>query len=244
MSTALRYQEPYRLSAGMLALLVHVIFFSMLYFGFRWQPRPPEEFMVEMWDTLPTPEAQAEPAPPPPPAPEAVPSPPPKAAAPVSPPAKADIELREKKKKKAEQKQVPAKKDVAKEKAAARAKREKEKRELDAYVAQRVQAEQARVRAEVDAATRVQVERYQDMIRSKIRRKMRPLDVPETAEAEFKVTVLPDGTVMDVVLLKSSGYKFYDDAAERAIHLAEPLPLPADAVLQKMFRELRLTIRP
>ena len=35
------------------------------------------------------------------------------------------------------------------------------------------QAEQARVRAEVNAATQTQIERYQDMIRNKIRRKMK-----------------------------------------------------------------------
>jgi colicin import membrane protein len=58
------------------------------------------------------------------------------------------------------------------------------------------------------------------------------------------VTVLPGGDVMDVVLLKSSGNTAYDNAAERAIYKAQPLPLPDDAGLQKMFRELRLTIRP
>jgi colicin import membrane protein len=92
----------------------------------------------------------------------------------------------------------------------------------------------------------VQVERYQDMIRNKIRRKMKAVsDVPESAEAIFKVTLLPDGTLMDdPVLIKSSGIPAYDDAAERAILSAEPLPVPTDVSLQKMFRELKLSIRP
>ncbi|MEK7810723.1 MAG: TonB C-terminal domain-containing protein [Pseudomonadota bacterium] len=45
-------------------------------------------------------------------------------------------------------------------------------------------------------------------------------------------------------MLKSSGNPAYDIAAERAIYKAQPLPLPADANMQKLFRELRLTIRP
>jgi colicin import membrane protein len=275
MNATLTYQEPYRFSAGMLALTVHLLFFFFLYFGFRWQSQPPEAFMVEMWESLPNAEiipeqepiplAEAEPIPPPP-----------KIVASVLPPVEAEIEMRDKKKQKAEKKEKQAKKDKEKAIAAAREKQEKEKkekeaaatakanqekeqRELDEYVARRkhaeqeriraeqarIQAEQERVRAEVEAAKATQVGRYQDMIRSKIRRNIvMPPDVPESAVAEFKVTVLPGGDVMDVELLKSSGNAAYDNAAERAIYKAQPLPLPDDAGLQKMFRELRLTIRP
>lgn len=278
MNATLTYQEPYRFSAGMLALTVHLLFFFFLYFGFRWQSQPQEAFMVEMWDSLPNAEVvpEQEPIPAVMVEPEPVP-PPPKVIAPVLPPVEAEIEVRDKKKRKAEKKEKQAQKDKEKAVAAAREKQEKEKkekeaaaaaakanqekeqRELDEYVARRkqaeqerirveqarIQAEQERVRAEVEAAKATQVGRYQDMIRSKIRRNIvMPPDVPETAKAEFKVTVLPGGDVMDVVLLKSSGNAAYDNAAERAIYKAQPLPLPEDAGLQKMFRELRLTIRP
>ncbi len=235
MSTALAYQESYRFSAGVLALTVHLALFGLLYFGVRWQAQPPETFMVDMWDSLPEAEVTPEPVPAQPAPVE--PAPPPKVAEPVTPPSKADIELRDKKKKE------------AKEKAAARAKQEKERRELDKYAAgqraQRLQEEQARVRAEVDAATATQVVRYRDQIRNKIRRNIvMPPDVPESATAEFRVTLLPDGSVLEVRLLKSSGNAAYDTAAERAIYKAQPLPLPPDEGLKKMFRELRLTIRP
>lgn len=276
MNATLTYQEPYRFSAGMLALTVHLLFFFFLYFGFRWQSQPQEAFMVEMWDSLPSAEVVPEPEPVQPVIVEPAP-PPPKVIEPVLPPVKAEIEVRDKKKQKAEKKEKQAQKDKEKAIAAAREKQEKEKkekeetaaaakasqekeqRELDEYVARRkqaeqeriraeqarIQAEQERVRAEVEAAKATQVGRYQDMIRSKIRRNIvMPPDVPETAKAEFKVTVLPGGDVMDVVLLKSSGNAAYDNAAERAIYKAQPLPLPEDAGLQKMFRELRLTIRP
>lgn len=275
MNATLTYQEPYRFSAGMLALTVHLLFFFFLYFGFRWQSQPQEAFMVEMWDSLPSAEVVPEPEPVQQVIVEPAP-PPPKVIEPVLPPVKAEIEVRDKKKRKAEKKEKQAQKDKEKAIAAAREKQEKEKkekeemaaaakasqekeqRELDEYVARRkqaeqeriraeqarIQAEQERVRAEMEAAKATQVGRYQDMIRSKIRRNMVKQDVPETVMAEFKVTVLPGGDVMDVVLLKSSGNAAYDNAAERAIYKAQPLPLPEDAGLQKMFRELRLTIRP
>jgi colicin import membrane protein len=50
--------------------------------------------------------------------------------------------------------------------------------------------------------------------------------------------------VLDAVRLKSSGNTAYDEATERAIYKAQPLPMPTDPVLKKRFRELRLTIRP
>jgi colicin import membrane protein len=233
MSAALTYREPYRFSAAVLALAMHLFFFFLLYSSFRWQSHAPETFVVEMWDSLPETEVipELEPTPPPPTAAE--PAPPLKVVEPVLPPAKADIEVRDKKKK------------LAKEKAAAKAKQERERRELEAYSERRRQDEQARVRAEVDAAIATQVGRYQDLIRNKIRRNIvMPPDVPETAKAEFKVTLLPDGSVMQAELLKSSGNAAYDNAAERAIYKAQPLPMPPDEGLQKMFRELRLTIRP
>lgn len=243
MSNALAYQDPYRFSAGVLALAVHFAFFTLLYFGIRWQSQPLEEFKVEMWDSLPNieapPEQEAPPA-------KMEPVAPPKAVAPVLPPVKAEIELRDKKSKKAVVKEKPAKKDEKKDKAAtAKSRQEAERWELEAYSERIRKSEQERVRAEVSAATRVQVERYQDLIRNKIRRRMKAVaDVPENAEAVFKITLLPDGTVMEVELQKSSGFPAYDNAAERAIRLADPLPMPTDVLLQKMFRELKLSIRP
>ncbi len=249
MSAALSYDDPYRLPAGLLAVAVHLVFFALLYFGVHWQSQPPESFTVEMWDNLPNAEPAVEPAPPPPPPPPAKvePKAPPKVVTPVLPPVKADIQIRDKKKEK------QAKANEKKVQAAAKARQEAELRELEAYSEhirkveqEKMQAERARVRAEVNAATQTQVERYQDMIRNKIRRKMKMVaDVPASAEAVFQVTLLPDGTLMDdPELIKSSGFPAYDEAAARAILSAEPLPVPTDATLQKMFRELKLSIRP
>ncbi len=258
MSTALAYNEPYRYSAGALALGVHLAFFIVLYFGVRWQSHSSDKFTVEMWDSLPNTEVASRPEPVPVPP---VPAPPPKiepmavakTVAPVLPPVKAEIEIRDKKSKKndAQEKMIQA--DEKRQKAEAQAKREAELADYDAkQEAKKQQADQARqavqeqMRSEARAETQTQIDRYQNMIRNKIRSKMKKVaDVPDSAEAVFAVTLLPDGMLMgDPALIKSSGFPAYDDAAERAILLAEPLPVPTDIALQKMFRELKLSIKP
>lgn len=262
------YNEPYKIPAGLLALSVHMAFFAVLIAGVHWQSHPHEKFAVELWDNLPA--IEPVPAPPPPPPPEPVPQavvtpePPQPVKVAPPPPAKAEIELREKKVSKAKPakppKPVKPAKPTAKELKALKEKKAKslaeEQRLLEEYAENRrlserarSQAEQARVKAEVSAevsaATAAEVGRYEDMIRSKIRRNIvMPPDVPENATSEFKVTLLPGGMVMDPVLLKSSGNVAYDNAVERAILKSQPLPVPADPGMQKMFRELRLIIRP
>ena len=231
MSATLHYREPYRFSAGMLAMVVHVAFFAMLVMGVRWQTHQPDRFSVELWDNLPVQQPTEEPAK------EVVM--PQQAAEHASDrpaaPQKADIELRDKKLRKA---QPDAK-------ALRQKKLREEQRMMEAYVEKQRLAERERVRAEVLAATSAEMGRYQDMIRSKIRHNIvMPPDVLPTAAAEFKVTLLPDGSVLDAVLLRSSGNAAYDEATERAIYKAQPLPIPTDPVLKKRFRELPLTIRP
>jgi colicin import membrane protein len=282
------YSEPHKYSAGALALLVHGIFFSLLYFGFNWHVKTPESVMVEMWDHLPEPEHVAQPQPeplPPPPAPEPitpkVETPPtPKVAPPVvvakpAIPQKADIELKETKKKKAakekEEKPAPAAKpdnkakklEQEKQKALAaqaeQAKAEEAKQQAKAEEMARERAEEersarenertqelkAKIRAEADAAVRSEVDRYRGLIQAKIKRSIvMPPDVADNAVAEFAVTVLPDGSVLTPKLLKSSGNPAYDNAAERAILRAQPLPMPPDTSIARMFRELHLSVKP
>ncbi len=234
MSAAIRYREPYRLSAVMLAMAVHVAFFAMLVIGVRWQTKhQPDSFSVELWDNLPVQEAvedaTAKQAPEP-----AVEQKPIR----VASPQKADIELRDKKVRKPTKPQ-PSAKELRQQKL------REEQRLMEAYVEKQRLAERERVRAEVMAATSAEMGRYQDMIRSKIRHNIiMPPDVLPTAAAEFQVTLLPDGSVLDAVLMKSSGNAAYDEATERAIYKAQPLPIPTDPELKKRFRELRLTIRP
>lgn len=114
----------------------------------------------------------------------------------------------------------------------AEAQKQAQQREHEAAAAK---AERARADGEI--------EKYREMIKAKIRsRIIMPPDLPGNPAAEFTVTLLPGGDVLTVTLRKSSGYATFDDAVERAIYLAKPLPLPADPGLFNAFRNLDLKV--
>lgn len=236
MSHTYSQPAPYQLSAGLLALVVHGAFIALLMYGMRWESHVAEPLTVELWSNLPSTTVVTEVVQP---APLVLPE----VVAPIAvektaPSVKADIELREKKISKTEPPKPTAKELKERQQA-------EELRVLEEY-AQHKRAQQEAVRAEMNAATAAEVGRYQDMIRSKIRRNIVgiPPDLPDSALAKFKVTLLPDGSVLDAKLESSCGNKACDDAIERAIYKAQPLPLPREASLQQMFRVLRLSIKP
>jgi colicin import membrane protein len=209
------YSEPHKLPAGLLALAVHGAFFALLYFGFSWQTQPAATMSVELWDSLPAARVAAAPEPP---KVEEVAEPLPEAQE------RPDIAL-------------PDKKAEDKPKAA-------EKKPGSSILERQYALEQA-ARAEQAAVAGRVVDEYTARIAARIRsRIVMPPGIPDDARAEFSVTVLPGGRVLNVRLLKSSGYAVYDDAVERAIIKSEPLPLPPDPALFNRFRELKLGFRP
>lgn len=245
----LAHSEPHQLSAGFLALVVHSVFFSMLYLSFNWHVKVPQGVQVDMWASLPEPTLEIAPipvAPPPVVAPQVEKAVVAKPVVPVVP--KADIELKEKNSKKLpEKKKEPSPLKETPTSALGQAGMDKQRaaeqqaeRENDL-----IQERKERMRAEMDAATQSEVARFKEMIQAKISRNIvMPPDVPENAVAKFKVIVLPGGSVADVKLLKSSGNLAYDSAGERAIYKAQPLPMPQDAGIARLFRELQLSVKP
>ena len=111
----------------------------------------------------------------------------------------------------------------------------------------RAQAEQeSRLRADQAAAgaarNKAQLD-WIDRIRGRIRSYINlPPDIPGNPEAIFDVVQLPTGEIIDVKLRKSSGVRAYDDAVQRAILKASPLPKPNPADLFQ--RDLELHFRP
>jgi len=241
------YYEPRKLPAGILALLVHILFFALLYFGFNWnrQAYVPATMTVALWSNLnqenvkPSASAKVEQAVQPP-QPEKI--------------AKPDIAIPEKKKVEAKpvESKLEKKKSVqsAAEEAMKRAEalkaaeqKQEAQRIADAQAAQQ-KAELAKQEEQAAALGRL-IDEYKAKIQSKIRRNVvQPPNVQDDTRAEFLVTLLPGGTVLTAVLKKSSGNKAYDDAVERAILKSSPLPLPPDVQLFNRFRELDLTFKP
>jgi len=58
------------------------------------------------------------------------------------------------------------------------------------------------------------------------------------------IRVAEGGKVLNVQVLKSSGYNILDRSARTAVLEASPLPVPSKKTLFNQFRELRLTVRP
>lgn len=282
-----RHEEPGKIRAGILAVLVHLLFIGFLIFGVDWQSEEPAAVQADLWSNLPpVPKPQA--APKPLPQPEEKPAPPPEPVKPPEPkPAprpkveeqpqlpKPDIKLKEKQQQeKLKQEQEKQKQQKLKEQekleqqkkaeeakqAALKKEQEKQKQEeklrkellaqqqaLEAAQMQQQQQQLAQMQrqAQQAAANAKVVASYTAQIRSKIRRFIiLPPDIQGNPEAVFDVVLLPGGNVLSVKLVKSSGNQAYDDAVERAIYKAQPLPLPPDVALFSNFRELHLQFRP
>jgi colicin import membrane protein len=234
--------EPYKISAGALALLVHAIFFSLLYFSFSWQMKPPQGMVVDIWDSLPADvevpaQQQLEKQ-----EPVIAPKVEPVAVAPS--PAKAEIEIKNKKKLKAEK--IKADDSPSRKLAEKRAEQaERRMEEVERQAQSRSQA-QNKAQKEAAAASGKVVDEYIAKIAAKIKRSIvLPPGVAKNIKAEFNVTLLPSGEVLNASLAKSSGNEAYDSAVERAILKAQPLPLPpAEQNLFNRFRDLHLKFSP
>ncbi len=215
------------------------------------------------------PEPKPEPKPEPRPVPRPVPKPPPEPKeVPSKAPSKADIELKAKEAAKAKQAEETKKREAEKAKlqaqsdakAQAEAKaRAQAQAQADAKAQKEAQAKQAeadRIRREQDELSRKAAEAaasaqakllasHVDKIRGKVRRYIvEPPGVPPNAMAEFEVVLIPGGDVLSVKLRRPSGNALYDEAVERAIMRAQPLPIPPEPQLFPQFRTLLLQFRP
>jgi len=248
-----------------LALGMHGLLFAFLYFGVRWQSRPPAAIEAELWREparvlVPAPVQTAPLAAPRPlvreePRPEAA-------------PAKPDIAIKEEKKPPPRKEEKP-KPEVRREEKPPPRKEEKPKPEVrreekpppnddpikaalareeisKAVERETVASKAARDSAALAAAqgARAQAE-WADRVRNVVRRRV-PLTVASAVsgnpEAIFEVNLLPGHEVGSVRRVRSSGNAAYDEAAERAIMASSPLPpAPAGVAIDRL---LILKMRP
>jgi colicin import membrane protein len=239
------YYEPYKLPAGILALVVHSMFFALLYFGFNWnrQASSPATMSVELWPSLPE-EVVAPPVNPK--VEEVVPPPQEKIVEPdIVMPDKNKVASKPVETKPEKKKPVPRPVEGVKHKPDTQKIAEQN---LNARIADQqaasVQAERIRQDEQAAANGRV-VDEYKKKIHDTIKRNVQTIpDVASDARAEFLVTLVPRGGVLKVELIKSSGNVAYDNAVERAIWKSDPLPLPSDVQLFSAFREIDMTFKP
>lgn len=234
-------REPAMLRSFVLAALMHAVLIGIMFLGVRFQSHPPSTVEVELWDT-PPPQAELKPEPPPPPKVE----PPKPEAEPAKPVVKPDIAVQKKPEPKPKPKAKPEpKRDLANEKRMREQLAMEQKAVVEQNEARRERELKALIAKQQQAARDRGLATWTDKIKSKIKSRI-PVQVAEAVggnpDAIFNVSLLPNGEVLTVRMKKSSGNKAYDEAVERAILGASPLPKPDDASLFQ--RQLELTFRP
>jgi colicin import membrane protein len=259
--------DPGRLISLALAAAVHLLLLAVLLFGVRWQNRPPEAVVVELWREPPPPPVQVAPKPEPVPVPAPVVEPP----KPEPVIEKPEIAIKEPPKPKPEVKPKPVPKPVPKvepkpkpeppkAKPQPQAKVEAKPRPRDDEMQKRMREELAREQLALQtdrerqamkdqlardsaAARNKGLDEYIARIRTKVKGNwILPMDLKGNPEAIFNVVQLPTGEVLTVKLVRSSGIAAYDQAVERAILRSSPLPRPPNEAL--FNRELELKFRP
>jgi colicin import membrane protein len=261
-------ENPFALQSGALALLVHGVFFVVLLVSFSWKNvQTPQAVQVELWDSLPQPKPEpqpvVEPEPPPPPPPPAI-KPEPK---PEPPEPKAEIQV--KPKPPAPEVKKPPKDEPKKPDPAILKKQEEEKRRKEALEklkkamledlpqdeappaekhdpAEALRASDLLNSAGAPNVNADEINRYKGQIVAKIKRYVnRQLCGTGKPELAFTIALMPTGEVNGVPrLTKTSGIPACDEAVERAIMQAQPLPLPPQPELFNEFRNLNLKFKP
>lgn len=259
MSAAVMQQryEPGKIPAFILAALVHAGFLAVLVFGVSWQTRPPVPLTAELWSVLPT-APQPEPPPPAPepdpPKIEPKPEPPKPEPVKVEPPqpTKAEIELKkkiEKDKEKAEKQKQEKELAEKKKREADEKKRKEDEKRLAEERARK--AQEAKLKAEADAAALAAASRQQrllsdwtNQIIALIRSRANvPDSVTGQPEIQVKVKLLVTGAVFEVVVVRRSGNRVYDDSIERAIAGIRQWPTPSDPEVLRNNREITMNIK-
>ena len=214
-------------------------------------PPPPAPPKVEPEPPKPAPKPEPRPEPKVEPKPEPKPQP------------KADIDLAEKKEKerkakeqalaeKKKREQALAEKKKREQQALAEKKKREEQQRAEALKkqqakeaeAKRLAAEQAdalkKLAQQKAAAQAREIDKYKMAIEAKIKRFIiEPPNLQGNPEVEFELVLLPSGDVLGAKVKKPSGQAAWDNAVERAILRAQPLPVPADPDLFRQFRELQ-----
>ncbi|MFM9913212.1 MAG: TonB C-terminal domain-containing protein [Methylophilaceae bacterium] len=259
-------ENPIALQSGLLALLVHGVFFVMLVMSFQWQREPPPIVAeVTLWDSLPQPqsvtpppepEIKPEPPPPPPPEikPEPEPEPSPKAEIQVKKPhevkkppevKKPDPEIKKKEQEKKRKEEIEKLKkamldDAPPEHEALPQETKTEPNPADAKRASDLLAADGQPSANAD-----EINKYKGRIIAAIQRRVnKQLCGTGKPEPVFAISLMPTGELNGAPrLVKTSNLAACDQAVEAAILAAQPLPMPPQELFNQ-FRDLNLKFKP
>ena len=150
-------------------------------------------------------------------------------------------------KKKAEElaRETQAKTEKAKEELARANQQKAELAKAEMIKKQQAAAQQAILDAANAARVAGQVDKYKALILNAISQQwILPQNVDSNMSSQFRIRLAPNGSVLEVSLIRSSGDPILDRSAQSAIYKASPLPVPSDATTFNLFRDISLTVRP
>lgn len=128
----------------------------------------------------------------------------------------------------------------------ARETQEKAEKARAAWI-QKQQAAAQQAAADAANAARVagEVDKYKALILNAISQQwILPQNVDSSMSSQFRIRLAPNGAVLEVALIRSSGDPILDRSAQSAIYKASPLPVPNDPSTFNLFRDISLTVRP
>jgi len=89
------------------------------------------------------------------------------------------------------------------------------------------------------------VNQHMGMIRQRIKRYWsEPANATQGMQCTLRVSLLPDGDVKNVSIVKSSGNAIFDRSAESAVYKAAPWPQPSDPKAAAALRDFQFIFRP
>ncbi len=95
--------------------------------------------------------------------------------------------------------------------------------------------------AQNDAA----IKKFTQLIRDRVEKKWDiPPGIVKNTSAQVRISLLPGGEVVNVLIIKSSGNHAFDESIKNAIYRASPLPVPDDmALFNQQFRVLPMEFK-
>ena len=241
-------QNPGRVRAIVLAVLVHAVAITLLVIGFRWTTHSaPEEKVVQAVVIDETPQKEAEKR-----KQEEI------RRAQEQEEAKKKIEAdkRHQIELKRKQQEEQKLKEAEKKKRAAELERKKKEEEKlkqkhaeqslkEQLLAEEKERAHARETAVHSARAVSEVNKYKALIRQKVSRSWsRPMGAAHGLQCVVSVRLTLSGDVLGATVIRSSGNALFDRSVENAVYKAAPLPLPEDPALFDNFREIEFTFNP
>lgn len=241
-----------------LALLAHGLLVAALTWGVGWkQDAETPVFEAELWSRLPVPAApRATSPPPPPPQPTPAPRVEPRPAPPPPGPSEADIATqRTQQKQEAAQRQAALDKAAAEKAAADKVAAERKRQQEQKLAAEKKLADEERAQEDAERQRQENIRRmlgqagasggpqatgsaqqssgpsagYGARVAARIKPNVVFTDtIVGNPRAEVEVQTLPDGTIANRRIVRSSGYAAWDEAVLRAIDRTGSLPRDTD----------------